>query len=84
MKVLMITGGNIDNDFAFSFIKNKKYDEVIAVDGGLAFADRAGLVITHLVGDFDTIDEKILEKYYKICYDISIINKKAYIMESEE
>lgn len=63
MKVLMITGGNIDNDFAFSFIKNKKYDEVIAVDGGLAFADRAGLVITHLVGDFDTIDEKILEKY---------------------
>ncbi len=63
MKILIITGGNIDDDFAFSFLKNHKYDEVIAVDGGLAFADRAGIAITHLVGDFDTIDGKILEKY---------------------
>ena len=53
MKVLIITGGNIDDDFAFSFLENSKYDEVIAVDGGLAFADRAGMAITHLVGDFD-------------------------------
>ena len=39
MKVLIITGGNIDDDFAFSFLENSKYDEVIAVDGGLAVAD---------------------------------------------
>ena len=63
MKVLIITGGNIDDDFAFSFLKNNIYNEVIAVDGGLEFADRAGIAITHLVGDFDTIDGKILEKY---------------------
>lgn len=63
MKVLIITGGNIDDDFAFSFLKNKKYDEVIAVDGGLAFADRGNLKITHLVGDFDTIASEVLEKY---------------------
>lgn len=63
MKVLIITGGNIDDDFAFSFLKNNRYDEVIAVDGGLAFADRAGIKITHLVGDFDTIDGAVLEKY---------------------
>lgn len=63
MKVLIITGGNIDDDFAFSFLKNNRYDEVIAVDGGLAFADRAGIKITQLVGDFDTIDGAVLEKY---------------------
>ena len=68
MKVLIITGGNIDDDFAFSFLSDKNYDEVIAVDGGLAFADRAQSVIrniklTHLVGDFDTIATEILEKY---------------------
>jgi len=63
MKVLIITGGNIDDDFAFSFLKNNIYDEVIAVDGGLAFADRAGIKISHLVGDFDTIDGAVLEKY---------------------
>ncbi len=68
MKVLIITGGNIDDDFAFSFLSDKIYDEIIAVDGGLAFADRAQLVLqnfklTHLVGDFDTIASDILEKY---------------------
>ena len=26
MKVLIITGGNIDDDFAFSFLKKYKYD----------------------------------------------------------
>ena len=63
MKVLIITGGNIDDDFASSFLKKNHYDEIIAVDGGLAFADRSDLSITHLVGDFDTIDRTILEKY---------------------
>ena len=68
MKVLIITGGNIDDDFAFSFLSDKNYDEVIAVDGGLAFVDRAQAVLqnfklTHLVGDFDTIASDILEKY---------------------
>ena len=63
MKVLIITGGYIDDDFAFSFLEKRKYDEVIAVDGGLAFADRAKIRITHLVGDFDTINPGILEKY---------------------
>ncbi len=63
MKVLIITGGNIDDDFAFSFLNEKQYDEVIAVDGGLAFADRADVQVTHLVGDFDTIDKAVLGKY---------------------
>lgn len=63
MKVLIVTGGNIDRDFAFSFLKENQYDEVIAVDGGLAFADEAGLAISHLVGDFDTIGMAVLERY---------------------
>lgn len=63
MKILIITGGRIDDDFAFSYLEGKTYDEVIAVDGGLAFADRAAMKITQLVGDFDTIDPQILEGY---------------------
>lgn len=63
MKILIITGGRIDDDFAFSYLEGKTYDEVIAVDGGLAFADRAAMKITQLVGDFDTIDPQILERY---------------------
>ncbi len=63
MKILVITGGRIDNDFAFRYLEGKTYDEVIAVDGGLAFADAAAVKITQLVGDFDTIDSEILERY---------------------
>lgn len=78
MKVLIITGGNIDDDFAFSFLKNSKYDEVIAVDGGLAFADRAGMTITHLVGDFDTIDGGHWKKYVhrKVSVCISLFPRR--------
>ena len=63
MKVLIITGGRIDDDFASSFLSENIYNEVIAVDGGLAYADRAKIGITHLVGDFDTIESDILEAY---------------------
>ena len=29
MKVLVITGGNIDDDFAFSFLKKNKYEPTV-------------------------------------------------------
>lgn len=87
MRVLIITGGNIDDDFAFSFLENKMYDEVIAVDGGLAFVDRmnqrsepqVSLELTHLVGDFDTIAPEILEKY-RYRKDICV---HAYVPEKD-
>ena len=63
MKILIVTGGNIDCDFAFSFLEKNTYDEIIGVDGGLAFVEKAGLKLTHLVGDFDTIDPEILQHY---------------------
>ena len=63
MNILIITGGDIREDFASSFVKGKNYDEIIAVDGGLAAADCLGIRPTHLVGDFDTIRPDILDKY---------------------
>lgn len=70
MKVLVISGGNIDFDFALSFLKNKTFDEVIAVDGGLECAyeleqhlPRKMLGFRHIVGDFDTVDTRVLERY---------------------
>lgn len=69
MKILIISGGNIDFDFALDFLAKYHPDETIAVDGGLAFLDKVGQInknmpnITHIVGDFDTIEPEILEKY---------------------
>lgn len=63
ISTLIISGGRIDKDFALSFLENKKYEKIIAVDGGLAFTQEIGLMPTDIVGDFDTVDEEILTAY---------------------
>ena len=69
MNILIVTGGNIEIDFALDFLKEKKFDEIIAVDGALSFFDKVSEKIkkvgklTHIVGDFDTISAEILKKY---------------------
>lgn len=69
MKILIITGGRIDEDFALSFLEKKNFDHVIVVDGALAFWNKVGsnscihINFDHLVGDFDTISLDILNKY---------------------
>lgn len=70
MKILIITGGSINFDFALDFLKKELFDEVIAVDGGLEIAaalekelTKAQFLLTHIVGDFDTVKREILEKY---------------------
>ena len=70
MKVLLISGGHIDEAFADSFCREHYFDKIIAVDGGLEMAHRLGLasrpetgVLTDIVGDFDTVSPDILEQY---------------------
>jgi thiamine pyrophosphokinase len=69
MRVLIITGGRMDTDFALCFLKKEKFDHIIIVDGALAFWDKVEKnpdiqsKFDHLVGDFDTISPDILEKY---------------------
>lgn len=38
-------------------------DGVIAVDGGLAHCEAMGIVPDELIGDFDSLDERLKEKY---------------------
>lgn len=69
MRILIITGGRIDEDFALSFLEKENFDHVIVVDGALAFLDKVEndrhihVHFDHLVGDFDTISPDILTKY---------------------
>lgn len=70
MKILIITGGSLDKEFTLDFLKKHKFDEVIAVDGGLERVqslqkDGANLSLTHIVGDFDTVDHAVLDAFRK-------------------
>lgn len=63
MRTLIINGGNINYDFASVYIKNTKFDKIIAVDGGLIFADKMNIIPDYIIGDFDTVQSSLLDKY---------------------
>ena len=63
MDTLIISGGNIGIDLALGLLKNKKFDHIIGVDGGLKFCYDHNIVPTRIVGDFDTLSHEILDWY---------------------
>ncbi len=63
MKTLIITGGKINKNFAKKYLKSNKYDIIIAVDKGLETIDYLKLQPQYVLGDFDSVNTKILEKY---------------------
>lgn len=70
MNVLIITGGNIDTDFALRFLNEHIFDQTIVVDGGLDKVKElqmcgAQIQINHIVGDFDTVNHNVLMDYEK-------------------
>ncbi len=63
MKILIVTGGDVDAASAAGFLKTYDFSYVIAVDGGLASTDFLGLTPDLIIGDFDTVDGELLETY---------------------
>lgn len=62
MNTLIITGGNIEHDFALDILK-EAFDIIIGVDGGIKFCYENHIIPSKIVGDFDTLSPKILEWY---------------------
>ncbi|MCM1308191.1 MAG: thiamine diphosphokinase [Butyrivibrio sp.] len=67
MRILVITGGSFDYEFAVSFLSQNKsvYDRVIAVDNGLSYAERLGIRPDLIIGDMDTRGRDGLDGYLK-------------------
>ncbi|MFV0342229.1 MAG: thiamine diphosphokinase [Anaerocolumna sp.] len=63
MNVLLLTGGRVSIPFATEYIKDLKYDKVIAVDSGLMYAKELNLSPDYIVGDFDSVDQKVYKEY---------------------
>lgn len=62
MHTLIISGGNIEVDLALEVLNNH-FEHIIGVDGGLKFCYDHKVVPTRIVGDFDTLEPKILAWY---------------------
>lgn len=65
MKTLIITGGNLNKDFTKEYLKKYSFDLIIAVDKGLEVLDKLEVKPNYIVGDFDSINKKVLDKYKK-------------------
>ena len=63
---LIVTGGKLDLAFARSFLHKEVFHKVIAADAGLEAAEKLGLIPDYIVGDFDTVDPVVLERFQSI------------------
>lgn len=63
---LVLTGGELDVDFAGDFCKKHPFDKVIAVDAGLRAVKELRMIPDMIVGDFDSADPVLLEEFRKI------------------
>ncbi len=62
-KVLLISGGELDLDFARRYLHGNPFDTVACADSGLDAAYQLGLPVCYFMGDFDSVDPALLERY---------------------
>ncbi len=62
-KILIISGGHIDEDFLGRLVSENAYSMIIAADRGLFAADLRDIRPDYIVGDFDSVPSGLLEKY---------------------
>lgn len=62
-KTLIITGGTINEQFLADELVSSNYETIIAVDKGLETAKNFNLKVNYIIGDFDSVNTKILEEY---------------------
>ncbi len=67
MQVLIISGGNLDTEWARGLLTGKSFDRIIAADSGLAWCRQVGILPTDILGDFDSLKEPgLLEEYERM------------------
>jgi len=63
IKTLIVSGGNVEKEFLEKIYINNKFDNVIASDKGLEILDKCNINPNYIIGDFDSIDKNVLDKY---------------------
>ena len=64
-KACIITGGKLSEQFLADYLDKHPEDVKIVVDGALEITHRLGIQPDFIVGDFDTVDQSLLDYYDK-------------------
>lgn len=63
-QLLIVSGGSIDIDFAKKYLKERRFERIVAADSGLAHCREIGIEPTDILGDFDSLkNHELLEEY---------------------
>lgn len=60
---IIVSGGMLEEAFALRIFEDYKDKYVIGVDKGVAFLHRHQIVPDYIVGDFDSLEEEIIQYY---------------------
>ena len=63
MRIVIITGGHIDDAFALDWLEKHKYDCMIAADSGMNFLYRNEMIPDVIAGDFDSVEDESLNEF---------------------
>lgn len=65
MKILILTGGRIEEAFAIDYIRKYEPEYVIAADSGMEFCRRQNMIPDCIVGDFDSVSTEVLQYFHQ-------------------
>ena len=63
MRVLILTGGAVEETFAADYIKKWNPDKVITADKGLLYAKKLDIKPDIILGDFDSCNKDVMEEF---------------------
>lgn len=63
VKTLIVSGGNVEKNCFNQIYLSNKFDYIIASDRGLEVLDKYNVKPNYIIGDFDSINKRILDKY---------------------
>ncbi len=76
--ILIISGGDVDYEWAAKWLKSRKYAYVIAADRGLMHAAKLDISVDYILGDYDSVDKTVLERYRKNTKVVTYPPEKDY------
>lgn len=82
-RILIITGGTVEDEFLISLLQKTRYHMMLAVDFGLCTVDRLGLKPDYILGDFDSVTESVLKKYQSLSTPIKTFPKEKDKTDTE-
>lgn len=63
LKTIIVSGGDINKNFLEKLNLKNKFNNIIASDKGLEVLDKCNIKPNYIIGDFDSLNEKVLNKY---------------------